>query len=626
MNKIPEMAQSQQPRQCPPYNILSIAVRMLDIVKSFLIEKVAPRANEIDSSSAELFQALGGLGKLNLLGLRIPQKWGGREVSEEHFGSFQELLARYSGALAFLQTQHQSAAGMIVASQNSSLQQQYLPRMGNGEVLLGVGFSQLRREGISLMVAIPTVGGYNLDGTIPWVTGYGLFSEFIVAATLPDGSAVFGIAPLQETQQESGGAIAFTTVAELAAMPSTNTVGATLTRWFLPEEQVVFIQPPGWIHKSDHQNILKPTLLTTGCALAGLDILEAASISKSLPFITKAFQTLQQELTDCRTAIREGQQQDRGMREKLQLRSWVIDLATRIAHAAVTVSSGSANYKHNNAQRVYREALVFTVTGQTRDVMEATLERLGRTGGINSKLFTINYSRVIHLSHVIDSNIPQWPGDPRVEFETVAELNEDGYYLRRFSLGEHSATHINAPISFHGDGLAVRLRSPLTIDRYPAESFVVPAVVIDICKQAAVNPDYTLSLADVLTWEERYGEITHGCVVLLHTGWQNKWQDKKAFFNPDPQGNMHFPGFGFDATEFLLEKRQIAGVGIDTHGVDSGQDKTFTINRLVLEKARIVLENLTNLDQLPFRGANLAIAPLLLQGGSGSPVGVLGLF
>jgi kynurenine formamidase len=30
-----------------------------------------------------------------------------------------------------------------------------------------------------------------------------------------------------------------------------------------------------------------------------------------------------------------------------------------------------------------------------------------------------------------------------VEFTSVAEIQDDGYYLRGFALGEHSATHIN---------------------------------------------------------------------------------------------------------------------------------------------------------------------------------------
>ncbi|MBE9208977.1 cyclase family protein [Nostoc sp. LEGE 06077] len=227
----------------------------------------------------------------------------------------------------------------------------------------------------------------------------------------------------------------------------------------------------------------------------------------------------------------------------------------------------------------------------------------------------ITYSRIIHLSQIIDRNIPLWPGDPPVEFMTVADIADDGYYLRSFSLGEHSATHINAPNSFVTTGVG--------IDDYPAESLVLSAVVIDICEVAINYPDYALSIADILTWEEKYGEIDSGSLVLLYTGWQHKWTDRNAFFNQDAQGIMHFPGFSRDATQFLLKERHIAGVGIDTHGVDPGQDQSFTTNRLVLAQQGIVLENLTNLDQLPPKGSTLAIAILRLRGGSGSPVGVL---
>ena len=204
-----------------------------------------------------------------------------------------------------------------------------------------------------------------------------------------------------------------------------------------------------------------------------------------------------------------------------------------------------------------------------------------------------------------------------MELETVASLEKDGYYLRRFCMGEHSATHINAPNSFHPDGIG--------IDQYSAESLVVPAVVIDICDKVAANPDYVLAPTDVIAWEQQYGSIPVGSVVLLYTDWQSKWFDRNAFLNPDAEGGLHFPGFGYDATQFLLNERQIAGVGIDTHGVDSGQDGTFAVNRLVLSQPRIVLENLTNLNQLPPLGTTLIIGALRLQGGSGSPVAVLAL-
>lgn len=223
---------------------------------------------------------------------------------------------------------------------------------------------------------------------------------------------------------------------------------------------------------------------------------------------------------------------------------------------------------------------------------------------------TITYSRIIHLSHIIHPGIPRWSGDPAIEFETVAERDRDGYYLRRFSLGEHSATHINAPASFAAEGA--------TIDQYPADACIVPAVVIDICDRAAVNSDYALTIEDVLHWEEHHQQIPPGSIVLLFTGWQGKWSDPDAFLN-----QQHFPGFAGETTQFLLQQRQIAGVGIDTHGVDPGQDSSFTTNREILANGGIVLENLTHLDQLPPIGATLMIGILRLQKGSGSPAAVL---
>lgn len=222
----------------------------------------------------------------------------------------------------------------------------------------------------------------------------------------------------------------------------------------------------------------------------------------------------------------------------------------------------------------------------------------------------IAYSRIIHLSQIIHSEIPQWPGDPPVKFEKVADLDPDGYYLRQFSMGEHSATHINAPNSFHLNREG--------IDAYPADSLVVPAVVINIVNFAATNPNYLLAIDDVLNWEEKYGKIAAGTVVLLYTGWQEKWSDPDEFLN-----QQQFPGFAADTSQFLLNQRQIAGLGIDTHGVDSGQDKTFATNKQVLERRGIVLENLTNLDQLPPIGTTLAIGILRLRDGSGSPAAVM---
>lgn len=230
---------------------------------------------------------------------------------------------------------------------------------------------------------------------------------------------------------------------------------------------------------------------------------------------------------------------------------------------------------------------------------------------------TINYSQIIDLTHKIHPNIPLWPGDPPVQFETVADFATSGYYLRQFSMGEHSGTHINSPKSFYQTGRG--------IDHYSPESCILPAVVIDMREKAILNPDSILTLNDLEKWENQHHIIPENSMVLLYTGWQDKWHDPAAFLNLDQQGKPHFPGFGDEAIQFLTEQRKIKGVGIDTHGVDPGCDDSFIINKRILENNGFVLENLTNLDQLPPTEITLILGIIKLTGGSGAPISVLAL-
>ena len=229
---------------------------------------------------------------------------------------------------------------------------------------------------------------------------------------------------------------------------------------------------------------------------------------------------------------------------------------------------------------------------------------------------TITYTRVVDLQHVISPDIPLWPGDPKIVFKTVATMKDDGYYLRSFTIGEHSATHMNAPNSF----IAGDKRS---ITSYSPEQLVAPAAVIDVRGQCAADPDYQLSKQDVLDWEAVNGQLAPGTFVIMYTGWQDKWSDPKAFFNSDGKGNLRFPGFAGATTKWLLSDRRIAGVGIDTHGVDPGLDTSYATNTQTTGAHKIVIECLGNLNQLPATGATLVLGVLRLKDGSGTPLSVM---
>jgi alkylation response protein AidB-like acyl-CoA dehydrogenase len=311
------------------------------------------------------------LGDRELLALQVT-------TNDETFRYFQEAIARYSGALAFLQTQHQSAAAMLANSPNEALKQEYFPHLAHGSRLVGVGFSHLRRHP-SPVCAISTDGGYIVDGEVPWVTGWGFFPEFIVGAELPNGQSVFGLLPLSDTDRKTEGKIVLNAPMRLAAMNSTQTVAARLHRWFLPQANVVMLKPKGWMNEQSQKNILNHSFSALGCARAGLDIVLEAAHKQQQPFVFQAFAALDRELTIAREAIFAAHfHRDSNSESPVTLRAKAIELAVRCAHAAIVASGGSANLENHPAGRIYREALVYTVSGQTQDVMAATLDRLVR--------------------------------------------------------------------------------------------------------------------------------------------------------------------------------------------------------------------------------------------------------
>jgi len=130
---------------------------------------------------------------------------------------------------------------------------------------------------------------------------------------------------------------------------------------------------------------------------------------------------------------------------------------------------------------------------------------------------------------------------------------------------------------------------------------------------------------DVLDWESDHGPVPAGCLALLCTGRQSRWDNPLDYLGGASAGELHFPGFGLEAAEMMIKGRGIAALGTDTASVEPGVDTDFSVSRSALENRLIVLENLTNLDVLPPTGALLVVGLLRLEGGSGGPASVTAL-
>ncbi|MDB9495100.1 acyl-CoA/acyl-ACP dehydrogenase [Spirulina major CS-329] len=325
--------------------------------------ELTPPPERMERDAIALRRGWWALGAQGWLAAKVATAWGGLGWSDRAFYDYQLDLTRHSGTLAFLQTQHQTAASFIANGTNSTLKTAMIPAMARGEVGVGVGYSHLRRSGEPVLRAMPVDDGYKLTGAIPWVTGWGIFDQVVVGATLPDGGAVFGLLPLQD---EPG--LQYSEPMPLAAMNATQTVSAQLMGYSLPSDRILAHHPPDWIHHKDRQGILNATAFALGNARSALDVIEARSPDTALlDSLVTAWQHLYDRIIAAKTdpSISPAQQ--------YHWRGEAIAFAGRCAHLAITISKGAANSLDHPAQRIYREAIVFTVTGQTPALMAATV-------------------------------------------------------------------------------------------------------------------------------------------------------------------------------------------------------------------------------------------------------------
>jgi kynurenine formamidase len=227
--------------------------------------------------------------------------------------------------------------------------------------------------------------------------------------------------------------------------------------------------------------------------------------------------------------------------------------------------------------------------------------------------------QIVDLTHDFDESTVYWPTDTRgFQLEQLASGHTDGgffYSANAFCTAEHGGTHIDAPIHFSENGIAV--------NEVPLENLVRPAVVIDVSTEAAGDPDYRLTLAEVKAHEAQHGAIPQGAIVLLRTGWSARWPDVRQYLGDDTPGdasNLSFPSYGEEAARYLIDVRGAPALGVDTASIDYGRSTDFPVHRIAATKQVVGLENLTNLDALPATGFTVIALPMKISGGSGGPL------
>ncbi|MBL8047519.1 MAG: acyl-CoA/acyl-ACP dehydrogenase [Chthonomonas sp.] len=348
----------------------------LEVARHVLREDIRPRAELIDQSTVDLREAFDTLGQHGLMALRAPASLGGPAWSDADFREFQLEVARASGTLAFLQTQQQRAVAMISKMAPPEVAERMLLGTSTNNRTIGIAFSQLRKDGQPALTATPDGDGYRVNGKMPWITGLGFFEHILIGATLPDGRTLFARTPFAPSAN-----LSLSEPMQLAAMGTALTVSGVARDLPIPASEVVSIEAGDWIHQNDRLNVTLQATFALGCSRAAIDLLAKTEVENA--FLSKWHELV--ELVN---------QQGLPMAEKLAIRATAIEFMGRAAHAALIASGGRGIALSHSAQRIAREAFVFSVSAITPDVQSAALRTIANNLNLAESPNTLNANKI----------------------------------------------------------------------------------------------------------------------------------------------------------------------------------------------------------------------------------------
>ncbi len=225
----------------------------------------------------------------------------------------------------------------------------------------------------------------------------------------------------------------------------------------------------------------------------------------------------------------------------------------------------------------------------------------------------------VDLTHPLDNASPYWDGMPDgvLSLADVAVPYESmNLCIQTFTFPGQMGTHIDYPAHFIPSG---RLAGDFDL-----KETVLPLVVIDLSEKVKNNPDYEITVQDILDFETLNGRIPKDAFVAMRTDWSQRWPDAKALANADAAGNEHFPGWTIDVLKFLYDQRAVAATGHETLDTDAAVTSTavgdLQAERFVLARNKFQLEAMAHLNEVPATGSLIVIAAPHIVEANGLPV------
>lgn len=373
------------------FNLDDQQTMVQDMVRSFAEDRIRPGAMERDQSAEFPHDLFTEMGELGLLGMFVPEEFGGAGMDLLSYLLAVEELARVDASIAVgMSVTNSVCCYPILEFGTQEQKRRYLPELASGQVIGGFMLTEPHAgsDAASLKTRYRDDGDdWVLDGSKAWITNAGIGRYFVCLATRNPEQGPKGVSAFILDADQDG--VVVDRPEDKMGLRSSKTAMVTLEGARVPKDAMLGDEGQGLkvaLTTLDHSR-LGIAAQAVGIAQAAFE--EAARYARDRQQFGRpimehqaiAFRLAEMdtEIAAARGLLWQGawaaSQPGRHSRESARAKLYASEMCNRVVGWAVQVHGGYGYSREYTIERLYRDARVTTIYEGTSEVQKMVIAR-----------------------------------------------------------------------------------------------------------------------------------------------------------------------------------------------------------------------------------------------------------
>jgi len=362
-----------------------------EMVRDFARAEIAPHVREWDEKAYFPRDLVRRLGEMGLMGILLPEEFGGAGLSYRHYVAVLEELGAVEGGLALTVAAHNSlCTNHVYLFGTDDVRKKWLPRLASGEVIGAWGLTEPEAgsdAGGTRTVAVHEADGWVLNGTKNFITHAGLGGVAVVIARTRPGTDHHGISAFLVPLDTPG--VTVGRHEDKVGMRISDTASLIFEDCRVGNDALLGKEGDGFIQSMEilEGGRISIAALAVGIARGAFEAaLSYARQRRQFGRPISSFQGIQFKLADMATLVEAARlltehaadEKDAGRKTTLissQAKLYAAEAAVKVAEEGVQIHGGYGYTKEYPAEKFWRDAKLCTIGEGTSEIQRLVIAR-----------------------------------------------------------------------------------------------------------------------------------------------------------------------------------------------------------------------------------------------------------